>query len=564
MTKNYYRLLIKEIIEKKLDLEHTLKLRRSMARELHPAIFPSLIQILLNADETEISKLRHLITKPTRTISGVAPVAVMTMPIACPPQARCTYCPGGPNSVFGSVPKAYTGREPATLRAIRNDYDPYLQIFNRLEQYLIMGLSPSKVEIIIMGGTFTSFPDEYQDNFVKFVYKAMNDFGEFFFKAGNFDFIKFKEFFELPADINDAGRMAILKSKMYQSKGSTELGFEKKRNETAAIRCVGLTIETRPDCAMLHHANTMLAQGATRIEVGIQSVYDAVLTKIKRGHTVNDTIESIRILKDLGFKINAHYMLGLPDTDLEMDLSGLKELFSNPDFRPDMLKIYPCMVMSGTELCNDFKDGLFEPMTTKAAINVLKEFKKDVPKYLRIMRVQRDIPTNVTEAGVDRTNLRQYLANELKAEKIRCRCIRCRESGRAAKIEETSLLAEKYDASHGVEYFISIEDTKNDVIIGFCRMRFPSQSLRSEITDKTALIRELHVYSPLVEIGKLANKYQHQHRGFGKMLLNKAEEIAVDNGKDKMVVISGVGVREYYYKHGYKEDGPYVSKALLQ
>ena len=260
-------------------------------------------------------------------------------------------------------------------------------------------------------------------------------------------------------------------------------------------------------------------------------------------------------------------MPGLPLTTKEMDLNGLKQLFENPDYKPDMLKIYPCMVMEGTKLYDDWKNGKFTPLATKEAAEIIAEAKRFVPKWCRIMRVQRDIPTFATASGVDRTNLRQYVEKICKEKGIKCRCIRCREAGinklknNNIKLENMQIKVVKYEASHGKEFFIAAEDKGADVLFGYCRLRFPSQYLRQEIIKDSALIRELHVYSAAVQIGKKSDD-SFQHKGIGKQLMAKAEEIAKQNGKDKMVVISGIGAREYFRKLGYGLEGCYMAKKL--
>ena len=427
---------------------------------------PKSADIYFAASEEERQKFREILSlKPVRTISGVAPIALMSEPYPCPHTMRgigpCTYCPGGPGSPFGNVPQSYTGKEPSTRRAIRNNYDPYLIVFNRLEHYVAMGKIPDKAEIIIQGGTFTFFPKAYQEYFVKYALKAMNDFSKLFFdNNGELNMDKFKKFFELPRaiseedertkrihnrllhiknlDLNDTevkkgiDDFIIFKNKINgrafnatgenENNNSNEIAVSEqkqelklieneiqdanilaiknvqnilkkennqnislkqiqKENETSFIRCVGLTIETKSDFGKLYHGNLMLELGCTRVEIGIQSIYDDVLEATNRGNTVADNIESIKILKDLGFKINAHYMPGLPNTTKEMDLNGLRQLFDNPDYKPDMLKIYPCMVMEGTRLYNDWKDGKFIPLTTKEAAEIIAEAKRFVPKW---------------------------------------------------------------------------------------------------------------------------------------------------------------------------------------
>ncbi len=529
-----------------------------IAKKYNLKKIPTNIEILEYLDEEQKERFEDLIkTKPVRTLSGVAPIAVMTKPISCK-HGKCTFCPGGPNSYFGNVPMSYTGNEPSTMRAIRANYDPYLIVFNRLEQYLLLNQIPEKGEVIIQGGTFPSFPNEYQEYVVKNIFGAMNDFSEMFFDDGKFNFQKFKEFFELPGSIKDESRTKRIQKKILQLKKEYNIEEEQLKNETAKIRCVGLTIETKPDWGKLEHGNQMLKLGCTRVEVGVQSIYDEVLKKTNRGHTLNDTKESFQILKDMGFKINAHYMLGLYKYG-EEDLEGLKELFRNPEFRPDMLKIYPCLVMPGTPLYELWKKGLYKDIKTEEAAEIISEFKRDIPGYVRIHRIQRDIPTNVTIAGVDRTNLRQYVHKKLNEKGIKCRCIRCREP-KNVDISSYEIIVQEYEASKGKEFFISAESREQDIILGFCRLRFPGKVLRLEITEKSAIIRELHVYGRATSIGK---KGIIQHRGIGKLLIKKAEEICKTNQKNKLLVISGIGVKPYYFKLGYKRDGVYVSKKII-
>ncbi|MAG38866.1 tRNA uridine(34) 5-carboxymethylaminomethyl modification radical SAM/GNAT enzyme Elp3 [Candidatus Woesearchaeota archaeon] len=519
---------------------------------------PTDIEILCNTKKQDSNSLKkYLITKPTRTISGVAVLAVMSAPFPCP-HGKCIYCPGGPNSFFGDVPQSYTGNEPSTMRGIRNEFDSYRIVFNRLEQYIVLGQNPEKAEVIIMGGTFLSFKKNYKEEFVRNIFKAMNDFSAEFYDNKSFNISKFKDFFELPGNVKDEKRAENIKRKVLKLKNKNikSLEEEKKINENSNIRCVGLTIETKPDWGLLKHGNEMLSYGVTRVELGIQTVYDDILKKINRGHGLKESINSIKTLKDLGFKLNYHMMPGLPGVSYKKDLESLKSIFDNPDFKPDMLKIYPSLIMSGTKLFEMYKQGFHKPLKTDKASELIVEMKKFVPRYCRIMRVQRDIPTNVTEAGVDKTNLRQYV-EKLQIEKnIKCNCIRCREIKGQKIVGKTSFEIIEYDASKGKEFFISLKD-ENDKLIGFCRLRFPGQFLRKEITDDSALIRELHVYG--VAIG-LNDKGTIQHKSFGKQLLKKAEEIAKQNNKKKLVVISGVGVKEYYKKLKYEDDGPYMSK----
>jgi elongator complex protein 3 len=547
---------IKSGAVKKQDLE---RFKTKLAKECSIIRIPTNIEILMRARREDVPLMKkQLSIKATRTLSGVSPVAVMTAPSFCP-HGKCTMCPGGPGSFFGDVPMSYTGHEPATMRGIRAGFDSYVQVFNRLEQYALLGHSFDKVELIIMGGTFPATSKEYQEEFVIGCFKAMNDFSELFFEDGNLKIEKFKEFFELPRNVDDHERNVRIKNKICALKTESTLEKEHKRNETAKVRCIGMTIETKPDWGFLKHGNEMLRLGCTRVELGVQTLYDDVLKKINRGHTLQDTKDSIKQLKDLGFKLNFHFMLGLPLMTRGKDIAAMKELFENPAYRPDMLKIYPCMVSQGTVLFNQMKRGEFKPITTEEAADRIVEGKRFVQKYCRIMRVQRDIPPKFMEAGVDRSNLRQYVSELSKERKIICQCIRCREIGRHSAGDEIIYNTAKYDASEGTEFFISADTKKEDAIVGFARMRYPSESLRPEITKDSALIRELHVYGSAVPVGEEGIV---QHKGVGKKLMELAEKQAKKDGKDKIVVISGVGVREYYRKLGYELEGPYMVKKL--
>lgn len=545
---------------------------------------PSNIEILNHLTTKQRKKYSSFfITKPTRTGSGVAPIAVMAKPFKCP-HGKCTYCPGGPNSVFGNVPQSYTGKEPASMRAVRANYNPYIQVFNRLEQYVVLGQIPEKCEVIVMGGTFPGVPKSYQEEFITLIFKAMNDFSKLFFLKNEFNFEKFKSFFELPGNINNEKRIKNIHKNLIklQKTNKKPLEKEQKINETAKIRCIGLTVETRPDYATEKEANELLRLGCTRVEIGIQTTNNNTLQNINRDHTVEQTISSIKTLKDMGFKINAHVMPGLPGSNKEADIKMLNELFSNENFRPDMLKIYPCIVMPGTELYKDYKNKKFTPLTSQGVAEIIAEFKKSCPRYIRIMRINRDIPTYKTEAGIDMTNLRQLVSRIMQEKGYKCNCIRCREFARdkmsshavkrvgaqsiESQIGKTNLTIQEYNASEGKEFFISIND-EADKIIGFCRLRIPSQilrkekPLRKEFTNKTAIIRELHVYSDAIAIGK-KSKTSLQHCGFGKLLVKTAEKITAQHKLNKILVISGIGVREYYKKLGYKLEGVYMSKEL--
>ena len=570
----FCKLLIKELISAKAQTpEDAIKLRAALCRQYHPNQMPSFIQILAYASNEEYKKLFFLQSKPSRTIAGVSPIAIMAKPMKCP-HGKCIMCPGGVDSFFGNTPQSYTGKEPAARRAMRSNYDPYLQVNNRLEQYTLLNHPIDKSELIIMGGTFPAAEESYQKEFIAYALKAMNDFSEMFYNNGNkrnnagagflnLDFIKFKEFFEIPGNVKDEERVTRIQNKLLALKGMADLKQEQKKNETAKARCVTMCVETRPDYCKQVHIREMLSLGTTRVELGVQSIYSKVLEKIQRGHSVEDTIEATKLMKDSFLKAGYHIMPGLPGSSKKQDITMFKELFENPDFKPDTLKIYPCMVAKGTGIYDEWKAGRFKPITTRDAAEIIAQGKKFVEPYCRIMRVQRDIPSKFIEAGVDITNLRQEVDIQLGKNDIKCRCIRCNEP-KAKQIDYSKAKLQRYDyeSSGGKEIFLSYNVEK--ILLGFCRLRIPSNPFMPEIKEKTAGIRELHVYAQSAEIGEKPNKMQAQHRGFGTSLMEEAEKIAKEEfGMNHMLVIAGIGAKEYFRnKLGYKDDGVYVGKIL--
>ncbi len=525
MIKQLIEELRKELIKTSSDMEakdiiERVKARYAKRYGLKKLPSNSLLLRYVN-DETLKKYLRR---KNVRTISGVAVVALMAKPFECP--GRCIYCPRGEDS-----PQSYTGLEPATLRAKRLNYDPYEQVYDRLSALNAIGHSVEKVEIIIMGGTFLATPLDYQRDFVARIYKALNDYG-----------------------------------KGIHNNVSVRLEDAIRENETSKVRCVGLTIETRPDFSKEKHVDLMLDYGTTRVELGVQTLDDKVYKIVKRGHTIRDVIEATRILKDSGLKVCYHMMPGL-FKDIDEDIEMFKELFENPDFRPDMLKIYPTLVLKGTELYNYWKEGKFKAYTDEEALELIVKIKKLIPKYVRIMRIQRDIPSQLIVSGPRKSNLGELVYNKLKENGFRCKCIRCREIGHLMykenyKISENDIRIDvmEYEASNGTEFFLEVTD--GYALIAYLRLRFPSDAAhRKEIDSKTAIVRELKVVGESLPIGKrYTNAFQH--KGFGRMLMKKAEEIARDNGYKKILVTSAIGTREYYRKLGYKRIGFYMGKIL--
>ena len=538
-----------------------------VSRKYHLSRIPGNSEVLKALPEEERERFRDLLKrKPTRTISGVAVVAMMTKPFPCP-HGRCIYCPGGPS--VGS-PQSYTGKEPSALRAVQSAYHPYIIMMRRLKQLTDIGHDVDKVEVIIQGGTFPAVDLDYQEWFVKCAFKAMNDFPHFRGienleeKLVRLIVKKDESVFEEDPKFKEAWLKTHRKPYYY-------LEDEQRKNERAKVRMVGLTIETRPDWAFERQIDRMLKLGTTRVELGVQTVFNFIHERTKRGHGVEEIIKATQLLRDAGLKINYHIMPGLPGSNFERDLYTFRIIFEDSRFRPDMLKIYPTLVTADAPLYAWYKAGKYRPYTTEEAVELLVEAYKYFPKWVRVMRIQRDIPAKLIVAGVKHSNLGQLVFNELVKRGIRPREIRFREVGHQMEkfgiepeIEHIKLLRKDYEAAGGREIFLSFEDTKNDILIGFLRLRIPSEKAhRKEINCcPSAIVRELHVYGPLVPIGGKP-KYEWQHRGYGRELLGEAERIAREEfDAKKMLVISGVGVRNYYRKFGYRKNGPYVAKRL--
>ncbi|MFX1527647.1 MAG: tRNA uridine(34) 5-carboxymethylaminomethyl modification radical SAM/GNAT enzyme Elp3 [Promethearchaeota archaeon] len=469
--------------------------------------------------------------RTTRTLSGVSVIAIMTKPLPCP--GACIYCPGQDSQPGQKVAQSYTGQEPAAMRSINNNYDPFKQVQSRITDLEAIGHEVDKIELVIMGGTFLSTNVNYQEEFIKGAYEGV---------------------------IN---------------KKTNSLNQAKKFAERSKRRLIGLTIETRPDFCKEIDVDRMLNYGTTRVEIGVQTVYNEIYTLINRGHTIRDTIDSIRIAKDAGLKVNAHMMPNLIGSNRSKDIQAFEVLFSEPDFRPDMLKIYPCLVIKGTELYNLWKKGLYQPYSDKELVDLIANIKKDIPPYVRIQRIMRDIPAQLIEAGCKKSNLRQLVQKRMNELNIKCSCIRCREFGikkRKEFIDEESYDKVKfykyhYEASQGEEMFLSYENKDENYLMGYLRLRKPSNfAHRAEINDeKTMLVREIRVVGELVPKDiKPTRGTQIQHRGFGKSLMLQAEKESLEKyDAKKLTVISGIGARDWFYDLGYKKDGPYVSKLLV-
>lgn len=549
------RIIIEDIIKGKITTKQELEVeKRQLCRDLNLKKFMSNSNILEYATLEEKEIVSDILKKkPTRTLSGVAIVAVMCHPHECP-HGRCFYCPKS-----DVAPPSYTGEEPAALRGRMFEFHPYIQCFNRLKQLKKIGHPVDKVELIIMGGTFPSRDLCYQEWFVSQCLKAMVDFGLILENKPKDDSYDYN-----PIEIKSYEK-GVLNS--YPPSNYVLIDDVQKANEDSKVRCIGMTFETRPDYCKEEHVNRMLNMGVTRVELGVQTLYDNIYTKIKRGHTIQDVIDANRILRDSAIKVAMHMMPGLFLNQKE-DLKMFKRLFIDDNFKPDMLKIYPCLVTKGSELYDLWKSGGYEPYNDEEAVDLIVNIKKILPKWVRTMRIQRDIPSTLIDSGVQKSNLGELVYNRLEEENINCQCIRCREIGHKKTkekydMEDFKLFKESYTACMGEETFLSIEDKNEESIAGFLRFRIPSANThRSEITDKTALIRELHVYGNMLKIGK-KGKSIGQHSGFGERLLKEAENLAINKGKEELTIISGIGARNYYRKFGYERKGPYMSKKLI-
>ncbi|XP_049849701.1 elongator complex protein 3-like [Schistocerca gregaria] len=468
--------------------------------------------------------------KPVRTASGIAVIAVMSKPHRCPHIAVtgnvCVYCPGGPDSDFEYSSQSYTGYEPTSMRAIRARYDPYIQARSRIDQLSRLGHSTDKIEYIIMGGTFMSLPESYRDYFIRNMHDALSG--------------------HVSTNVEEAVRYS----------------------EQSRTKCIGLTIETRPDYCKATHLSQMLSYGCTRLEIGVQSVYEDVARDTNRGHTVMAVKECFHRSKDAGFKVVAHMMPDLPNVDYERDFASFKEFFENPDFRSDGLKIYPTLVIHGTGLYELWKSGKYQNYHPDELVSLLAKILSIVPPWTRIYRIQRDIPMPLVTSGVEYGNLRELVLSKMQELGTKCRDVRTREVGiqylhHQVKPEQLELVRRDYVANGGWETFLSYEDPVQDILVGLLRLRKCSNlTFRPELTGAVSVVRELHVYGSVVPVYTRDPK-KFQHQGLGMLLMEEAERISKNEHlSSKIAVISGVGTRHYYRKLGYTLDGPYMSKYL--
>lgn len=523
---------------------------RQVSSKYKLSMMPRIVDVIACIPVEYQELIVSLRVKPVRTASGVAVVAVMSIPHRCPHIALtgniCIYCPGGPDSSFEYSAQSYTGYEPTSMRAIRARYDPYEQARERLQQLKNLGHSVDKVEYIIMGGTFMSLPDAYKGTFIMKLHDALS------------------------------------------GHSSSTVEEAVKASAESKQKCVGITIETRPDYCLEPHLNKMLSYGCTRIEIGVQSVYEDVAKDTNRGHTVASVCDCFSLAKDSGYKIVAHMMPNLPRVEKKRDYAQFAEYFDNPKFRSDGLKIYPTLVMKDTGLYELWKNGQYKSYSPDELIEFIASILSYVPPWTRIYRVQRDIPMTLVSSGVEHGNIRELALARMKDYGTRCRDVRTREVGikgihEDVSPDEVELVRRDYVASEGWETFLSYEDVKQDILVGLLRLRkCGSKTFRPELVgesgvnsyknnegvhngvhnDNCSIIRELHVYGSAVPI-EHRNTKRYQHKGFGSMLVEEAERIArMEHKSKKMAIISGVGTRKYYEKFGYYLEGPYMVKLL--
>ncbi|MGP8124272.1 MAG: tRNA uridine(34) 5-carboxymethylaminomethyl modification radical SAM/GNAT enzyme Elp3 [Nitrososphaerales archaeon] len=506
-------------VASRADLE---KLKKRAAKKYSLDRYVSNSEIISALEPRTRSAFEEVLrVHPRRSASGIVVVTAFSAPYSCP-HGTCVFCPGGPRS---GTPQSYLPESPGMRTAIGVAFDPFLQVRRSLAKYEANGHGTDKVETIIEGGTFIALPVEYQASFVKGVYDGLNGCA------------------------------------------SNTLEEAQALNESAKSRCVGLTLESKPDWCRPQDVDLMLSFGITRLEIGVQSLRGETLSRSNRGHTVEDTLDAFRVARDAGLKVTAHMMPGLPGATPDEDLTDLRTLFDSEDLRPDMMKLYPTLVVPGTALAKMFEAGLYRPYDLNTVVELLSEMKRFVPRWHRIMRIQREIPAGEITGGVKNGNLRELVLARAKEKGWGCSCVRCREVALcepSVMDEEESLgyREERYTASGGLEVFGSFEYQKRGRIAGFVRLRVPSEAAHRPEMEGSAVVRELRVYGRQVEVGE-RRENAWQHRGLGASLMESAERLAGEEfDARRLLVTSAVGTRNYYRKLGYQRSGPYMAKTL--
>ena len=549
LTKTQWEFLLEDLrnvfhtIKTSKDL---LKFRLSLQKKYKIIVSNSTLIKAYNKLNINDKELRYLFTKKkSKSNSGVIVVTVLTSAhpsyidengtekkaaFSC--KWDCHYCPNemaNEDNGWVDQPRSYLFQEPAVLRANDNQFDPILQFNARVRTLFDLGHNIDKIELLVLGGTWCSYPKQYQDKFITELYYAANVF---------FD---------------------IEKRKMLS------LEEEISENENAKLHIIGLTLETRPDTISITEIQNFRRYNATRIQLGVQHTNNNILKKINRGHTIETAYKAIRMLKENGYKVDIHLMPNLPGSSYQSDVAMLQQALYDDRLQVDQLKIYPCAVVPFTKIKEWYDAGTYVPYDDETLYSIIKDFKRNVQPYKRLNRIIRDIPSLYISGGYSHqsVNMRQLLQNDMKKNNWKCRCIRCREVG-DKKVDEKDIKLQKihYRASEGDEYYISFETP--EYLIGFIRLRintFPNFENMLNVLKDCALIRELHVYSNLSTVG-CQNDFSLQHRGYGRRLVEEAEKIAIKNGIHKMAIISGTGVRNYYRKLGYHLEDTYMIKNL--
>lgn len=454
-------------------------------------------------------------TRPIRSLSGIVNISVLTKPYPCP--GTCIFCP-----IEKGIPKSYLSEEPAVERAKKLNYDPYLQMRKRIEMLKSEGHPTDKIEVRIVGGTFSFYPKKYREWFIKRCFDAANE------------------------------------------KESKILAQAQIKNEKSKNRIVGISIETRPDFINEKEVEFLRKLGVTMVEMGVQTIFDDILGKNKTGLNQEIIARATKLLKDAGFKVLYHLMLNLPGSTPKRDLKAFKIVFSDERFKPDWIKIYPVVVTKGSQLYQIWKKGKYKPYSEKELMELLIKIKKDLPCWVRVARILRDIPAPKIEAGCKISNLREVIKREMGERNLICKCIRCREiREKYNPKEKIYLFREDYKASDGKEIFLSFENRNRTKLYSLLRLRVTMAKPLSvfSVLKGSAIIREIQTYGEQVPIAQKG--LAPQHRGLGKKLIKEAEKITKKEfGLNKIAVISGVGTREYFRKFGYRLKQTYMFKSL--
>ena len=532
--------IIKELIKTKIKNQEELNaFKRKISKKYKIGVLSNFelfkfYQKLLKEKKIERSKKLEKIlkTRPIRSLSGIVNVSVLTKPYPCP--GKCVFCP-----IEKGMPKSYLSGEPAAERAKKLKFDPYWQLKRRIEMLKFEGHPTDKIELRIVGGTWSFYPKDYQAFFVKECFRAANE----------------KDYSSNLRSKNDIKN--LLK----------ELKKEQKENERAKNRIVGISIETRPDFINEEEVKWLRELGVTMVELGVQTIFDDILKKNETRLNQEKIAKATKLLKDAGFKVLYHLMLNLMGSDQILDLKCFEIVFSDERFRPDWIKIYPTVVTKESRLYKFWKERKYRPYSDRELIEILIQIKKNLPYWVRVARVLRDIPSTKIVAGCKISNLREVVKKEMEKKGLTCHCIRCREVREKYNLKEKIyLFREDYEASGGKEIFLSFENKERTKLFSYLRLRIPSQFFEkkkhfiSALKD-SAIIREIQTFGELVPIG--IKKIAPQHRGLGKKLIKEAEKIAKrEFGLKKIAVISGIGTREYFRKFGYKLKETYMIKSL--